>query len=259
MARHLFKIFVAALLFWGCERNDLITDPDYPATYYKIPAATLTQMRTALLTEYKYLRSDLNDFGFCYLPENYITTKPPEIPNILTETEVKAIANSFIVAHPDETGIENPGEVTYSKSHSLPGGTDWSVVTSLQKADTAEVLNSDLILRIKNGVLVSCSGNRYPEIHIPDNFKFSIDKAKIHIIGKEVTHYNVGGEKYYVTISKSDLEGSTAGLKIVPVKSADKIELRVTWMINIPGPVFCKVYVDVMTGEIIREDPTIIS
>jgi hypothetical protein len=35
--------------------------------------------------------------------------------------------------------------------------------------------------------------------------------------------------------------------------------LRVTWEFNIPGPVYYKIYVDVMTGEIVMAVPTIIS
>jgi hypothetical protein len=57
----------------------------------------------------------------------------------------------------------------------------------------------------------------------------------------------------------ADIDKSTIGLKILPITADDKIELRVAWLINIPGPVYYKIYVDVMTGEIIGQEPTIIS
>ncbi|HPR84568.1 MAG TPA: hypothetical protein PLG33_00875, partial [Prolixibacteraceae bacterium] len=48
------------------------------------------------------------------------------------------------------------------------------------------------------------------------------------------------------------------GLKIYPIKSDDKIQLFVTWKIYVPD-VFYILYVDVMTGETIAAEPTIIS
>lgn len=74
-----------------------------------------------------------------------------------------------------------------------------------------------------------------------------------------MTHYDIAGKPYYVKITTADLEKSTSKLKIYPIKDAKKIELRVTWEINIPTPVYYKIYIDVMTGEIIAKEPTIIS
>ena len=47
-------------------------------------------------------------------------------------------------------------------------------------------------------------------------------------------------------------------VKIYPVKSDDKIQLFVTWKIYIPD-VYYIIYIDVMTGEVIASEPTIIS
>jgi hypothetical protein len=110
-----------------------------------------------------------------------------------------------------------------------------------------------------NGVLVSCEGNWFPEIYIPDKFNFDESEAKTHLVGQDVTHIDIGGQKYYVTITKPDINNIPGELKIVPIRTDNKIELRVTWMFNIPSPVYCKVYADVMTGEIILQVPTIIS
>ena len=64
---------------------------------------------------------------------------------------------------------------------------------------------------------------------------------------------------FLISCEKNNIDKSTIGLKILPITTNDKIELRVSWLFNIPGPVFYKIYVDVMTGEIIREEPTIYS
>jgi Zn-dependent metalloprotease len=104
-----------------------------------------------------------------------------------------------------------------------------------------------------------CYGNRYPHIYIPGKFTFSQQKAKERLVNRVVSHYTIAAQKYDVKISASDIDKSSTRLVVYPVTKEDRIELRVTWEINIPGPVFYKIYVDVMTGEIINEEPTIIS
>jgi hypothetical protein len=54
------------------------------------------------------------------------------------------------------------------------------------------------------------------------------------------------------------LQHCTAKLMIVPITTDEKIELCVTWQINLDAPLYYLFYIDVMTGEIIREMPTII-
>jgi hypothetical protein len=45
---------------------------------------------------------------------------------------------------------------------------------------------------------------------------------------------------------------------ILPVKNDNVIVLYVTWEINVPEPAFYKFFVDVMSGQTISEEPTII-
>jgi hypothetical protein len=112
---------------------------------------------------------------------------------------------------------------------------------------------------IKNREIEYCIGNWYHNIYVPKSFNFDQDKAKAILVNKVVSHTTIGGQQYNVTISATDLNSSITKLKILPLTTDDKIELRVSWQINIPGPVYYKIYVDVMTGDIIGEEPTIIS
>lgn len=63
----------------------------------------------------------------------------------------------------------------------------------------------------------------------------------------------------FTQISSSSGYNGAIGWSILPVNNDDMIELRVGWLFNIPGPVYYKIYIDVMTGEIIGQEPTIIS
>ena len=258
MSRQFSNLIFFFLLLISCEKNDLYVDPDYPTTFYKLSDEMVSQMRLSLSNDYPYLRSTLNEFGFCYPSDYYDVMNPPSNSHLLTETESIELAKDFISKHPSETGIENLEDLSISKVYSLPGGTHWIVVTSFQKVDTIEVLHTDIAFNFQNGEIISCEGNWFPNIYIPTKFNFNESKAKINIIGKKVSHYDIGGDEYFETITKSAIEKSTADLTIVSIKSADKIEIRVAWMIYVPE-VSSKVYVDVMTGKIIRQESTVIS
>jgi len=214
-------------------------------------------MRASLSNEYPYIRSTLNEFGFCAPSDYYEVIQPPSNSVLLTEPESIELAKEFVSKHPIETGIENPDDLEISRVYSLSNETYWTVVSSNQKVDTIEVLYADIVFRFDEGELVNCEGNWFPNIYIPNQFNFTESEAKKNIISKQVSHYGWTGE-YFQTISKSSLEDCTTDLKIVSVYSADKIELRVAWMIYIPA-VSSNVYVDVMTGKIIRQESTIIA
>ena len=258
MIQQFLKMAIFTLLLFSCEKNELNMDPDYPTTYYKRSARVVSQMRTSLLNEYPYLRSTVNEFGFCYPSEYNGGIDPPSISHLLTEMESIEMAKDFISKHPSVTGVENQDNLTISKVYPLSGGIHWVVVSSTQKVDTIEVIYAYIVFRFKNGEMISCVGNWYPDIYIPHQFKFDESNAKTNIIGKKVSHYGFGGNEYFQTISESAIENSTTDLKIVPIISHDKIELRVAWMFYLPA-VLSKVYVDVMTGIIIRQESTIIS
>jgi hypothetical protein len=259
MTKNLLKLLTISFLLLSCERESLYVDPVYPSTYFEIPTGLLSSMRTSLSSNYPYLKTSVNQFGFCYWPDDYIDTNPPPIPNLLTEAAATQLARNFISGQPAETGIKNLGDLVIARTYPLTGGIHWTVVTSNQKVNNIEVVYTEVVIRITNGALVSCVGNWFPDIYIPDKFNFNESGAKSNLIGKDVTHYNIGGGKYYVTIAKPDINNTSGELKIVPITTDNKIELRVTWMFNIPSPVYCMVYVDVMTGEIILQVPTIIS
>lgn len=259
MTKQLLRFLPVAFLLVSCERESLYFDPDYPSTYFELTTSVLSTMRTSLSSNYPYLKTSVDQFGFCYWPNDYIDTNPPPIPNMMTEVAATQLARNFISGQPAETGIKNLDDLVIAKTYPLSGGIHWVVVTSNQKSNNIEVVYTEVVIRITNGTLVSCEGNWFPNVYIPDKFNFDESGAKTTLIGKDVTHYNFGGQKYYVTITKPDIINISGELKIVPIKTDNKIELRVTWMFNIPSPVYCKVYADVMTGEIILQEPTIIS
>lgn len=259
MTKQLLRFLPVIFLLVSCEKGSLYVDPDYPSTYFEIPTDILSSRRSSLASDYPYLKTSINQFGFCFWLNDYRDTNPPVNSDFLTDVTAIQLAKDFISKHPAETGIKYLDDLVIAKAYPLSGGIHWVVVTSNQKVNSTEVLFTEVVTRFTNGVLVTCEGNWFPEIYIPNKFNFDESGAKTHLVGQDVTHSNFGGEKYYVTITKSDINNISGELKVVPIRTDNKIELRLTWMFNIPSPVYCKVYADVMTGEIIFQVPTIIS
>jgi len=103
-----------------------------------------------------------------------------------------------------------------------------------------------------------CYGNHYPVVYIPKKFNFDIDKAKSQLLGKEIFHSGWTGQYSVGIVTSKHLQESSAKLMIIPVTTDEKIELHVTWQIYL-DELNCIFEIDVMTGEIIRQMPTIIS
>jgi hypothetical protein len=244
----------------SCERNDF--DSNYPTTFKVYSSETLSQMQTSFSSKNKYLTTSLNEFGFCGFFGDPLIVESPPIQELLTQSEAIEIIKNFVSKNIPETGVENPNDLTFSqisRSSEYGGAVGWSFKTSYQKVDTIEVMYSVIIFHITNREVTFCVGNWFPDIYIPRKFNISQNNAKTYLIGKVVSHITFVGEKYYVTISKADIDKSTTSLKILPITTEDKTELRVSWQINIPRPVYYIIHVDVMTGEIIGQEPTIIS
>ena len=219
-------------------------------------------MRRSFAAKNIFMTTTLTEFGYCGYSGDPLIVEQPPVKNIITEAEAIRIVKNFVDENRAETGVENSEDLKFSQILSGPvynGSKGWSLRSSYQRADTIEVLYSSIIFNLTNSEVTFCVGNWYPYIYVPENFNIEKNQARASLLNKVVSHTTMAGVPYYVTISAEDVEKSTTGLKILPVTTEGKIELRVAWLFNIPGPVFYKIYIDVMSGEIIGEVPTIYS
>ena len=260
------KILVILLMlfsfsFMGCDPLDV--DPNYPMTIRRLPETVLEQLKAEFAQNNVYFKSSLNEFGFCSRHENEVDAMIPPILDTLKESEAVELIRTFVSQNPSATGIEDLSEFYLSKIRSSSGSYDgsimWTAQTPNQTLDTIEVLDTRILFRIRNRELVSCRNNWFPEIYVPEEFRVGIDEAKSFLINKEVSHYTIAGVEWVESVTESSLEESQYSLKILPVWHEDRIELRVVWEINIPYPVHYIFYVYVMSGRILREEPTIVS
>jgi hypothetical protein len=188
----------------------------------------------------KYMVSSLNEFGFCDYFDNPLDVEIPPIQTSITKSEAIERIKYFISQNTSETGVNNPSEISIDKisvDTGYEGNIYWHSSTFNQKLDTIEVINTKIFIHRLNGEPYICVGNWYPEIYVPKAFNFNQSEAKAVLIGKKVSHITFGGDEYFVTISKTNLEKSSITLKILPIETVDNIEIRVCWLIDIPVPV----------------------
>jgi hypothetical protein len=260
----LIFLFLAGTLF-SCEKGNLIDyqDANYPTIINKLSTETLAQLKTSFAQKNKFVVSSLNQFGFCDLVEINNSIPSPPVAQLLTQPEAIAIVSNFASANSAATGVNNAADLKFSSINTdsgyYDGATYWYFRTANQRIDTIEVMYSQIIFHVKNREIHYCTGNWYPEVYIPRRFNIDRDKAKSSLLNYVVWHSTIAGVPYSATVSAASLAAGTTMLVVFPVITDDKIELRVTWQINIPGPVYYLIFVDVMTGEIIGEQPTIIS
>jgi hypothetical protein len=262
MNKLLLLIPAAILAFSGCEKYtypELQVDPSYPTVILKPDVSKIDQMRFAFRSRNIYLQSSLDDFGFTNWGPDVIDAPSSAPDTTVTRAEAIDIAKKFLLKNSLYTGVNDTSAVNISEAYIISSnGTDtksWVVRIATQKVDSIE-LKTYLLLHIKNREVSICLGNWYPEVYIPLKFNFTAGKAKSTLLGKVLTHWGWSGP-FDVKVTQDGLDRSTVRLMIRPETRSDRIELRVVWEIDVPD-VWYKLSVDVMTGELISAEPTIV-
>jgi hypothetical protein len=261
---HLIFVFILVLVF-SCEKDNnsySYSYKGYPTAYYKLESSELQKRETEYFDLNPFAESGLNEFGFCGLEEsdlNRIIDYPPDPQP--SESQCESVVMDFLSQNSRFTGVKNPDQMDFISKDSTFNAWDssrlWSFRSSDQFVNGIEVYYSNIIFHLWHGKIQYCEGNWFPEISIPESFRIDSTTAKRQLIGRVVTFYGWSGP-FHTTISKSDIAQSTVKSVILPVKDDNVIVLYVTWEINVPAPAFYRFYIDVMSGKIISEEPTII-
>ena len=251
------------MLFQSCDQNEITLngDKNYPTTYKKQDANALQQLRTDFAKANPYLSSSITDFGFCGSTQNYRTTPwPTRIPD-LTKAEAITATKVFISQNTALLGVKSTDNITFNRVDSFTiyeGSLKWYLYSDTQKIGDLEVYDTYLRFSLTNGKMTSCDGNWYPYIYIPARQNINEAKAKSILLNKVVYLSDFSGSPIPMTITAKSLETAQFSKLIDPIKTTDKIELHVVWVVSIPE-VFYVIYLDVMTGEIVGGYPTIVS
>jgi hypothetical protein len=258
----IFLTFIIPL--FSCEKSSYLAEnvSNYPTTIKKVEVDRLSSLRTNFAQKNIYLRTSLNEYGFCGFGEDLTTPPDPPVDTTVSKSEAIEIAREFIIKNSQFTGVKDLNDLEFKKVGEMHGFWDgnkgWHLLTASQRIDTIDVLSTSILINIRGRKVYYCVGNWFPEIYIPKKFNCNQTEARRLLINKTVTHYGWGGPNN-VVITAESLQRSTTSLVVVPIEGKGQIELRLAWGINIPQPVYYIIYVDVINGEIIGQSPTIIS
>ena len=245
--RNYLAVILLIIFIQSCDQNDVTTigDTNYPTTYRKLDATTLNQVRTDFARMNPFLSSSITDFGFCGYTLNYISTGwPTRIPD-LTRTEAINATKLFISQNSKLLGVKTTDDITFSRIDSFTiyeGSIKWYLYSDTQKIGDMEVYDTNLRFSLTNGKMTSCDGNWYPYIYIPARININAEKAKSILLNKVVYLSDFSGKPIPMTITVKSLETAEFSKLIYPLKTADKIELRVVWVINIPDVFYSMVF-----------------
>ena len=246
--------------FMSCSKNNENTadkDLTYPTIIYRLSEDVLLQRRNDFAKKNPYVSTTLNQFGFC-APKEEWSAGVATPSGSFTEKEAIAAVREFAARNPEYTGVSEPNSLNFRvvERDELTNG--WLFRARNQMMNNIEIECTEFIFHIRNKAVSYCHGNHFPNVYVPKKFNFDVEQAKSQLLGKEIFHWGWGGQYSAGIVTTEHLKQSTAKLIIVPITTDEKIELRVAWQIYIET-LSCIIEIDVMTGEIIREMPTIIS
>ena len=264
--KHLNYLIITAIIFgavlMSCDKSNEETDVEdsmYPTTIYRLSEEVLLQKRNDFAQRNPNVYTSLNQFGFCAMLS---PSGGNGSPDGFTEEEAIAAVKEFVRRNPEYTGVSNPDDLQFKNIMSTTGYNNavfWHLYTENQVINGIEIDNTVIIFHTQSQKLVSCYGNYFSDVYVPKKFNLDMEQAKSKLLEKEIFHWGWGGQYSAGIVTAEHLQQCTAKLIIVPITTDEKIELRVAWQINLEAPLYYIFEIDVMTGKIIREMPTIIS
>jgi hypothetical protein len=264
MKNNLLICLIFIMVLFSCEKSTYLvnSDPNYPTIIKIVNAERLSSLRSDFALQNVYVESSINAFGFCDYTEDPVIAPDPPVDTNVTRSDLISIAKGFLLKNSFYTGVketDNPEIIkVIERNNFQDGNKHWYVEIKAQKIDSIDVLSTLLYVTIRGREVISCQGNWFPEIYVPKEFNVNEDLAKRFLIDRTVTHIGMAGNPIDLKITSAALQKGTVSLVAVPIENEDQIEIHVAWKIWVDQVSFI-LYVDVMTGEVIRQEPTVIS
>ena len=253
---------ICGMVFNSCSTkidDESQTDINYPTTIHRLSEETLMRMRNDYAQRNPYLLYTLNQFGFCAIDAEGVSALATPAGSFTEEEAILAV-KEFVARNPEFTGVTNPDDLHFGRITSSTSFNNvyWHFWVEQKEINHIEIYKTGIVFHIMNRGVYLCWGYHFPNVYVPEKFNFAVERAKSKLLGKEVVHLGWAGQYSLGKVKVEHLQGATTNLIIVPLITEEKIELRVTWKIYLE-PLCYIFYVDVMTGEIIQEEPTIIA
>jgi len=267
----LFLLQIILALSFACKDNDdleTFPDPDYPSQYCILSDENRNQLYNEFDAELK-MYFEVDSFGFLDRNWNQSMGSDVFLGKLNDEDEVKASAKDFILRYKKYFGVPDNADlqvdrisgswVSFGKTLPQENESDrnqWIVRFQNQLYNNIEVYNTTIGIYVSPKGVYWSYGNWYPDIYIPYQIEVTFDEAKSNLLGQTFNYYDWTGPKEH-TVSENDFyTDDTPEQMIIPSRKGDCIELRLCWKIT--SKTIWNFYVDVMSGELILNEQTVI-
>jgi len=240
-----------ALGTFACEDNSTAPALTYPTTYAPLSAPELGDLTARFEDQNPGLCETLDVYGFvedvdeCIQSGGSVTCSNSDR---LIELAKADVARNYAV-----TGVRHREDLQVRTSKCYEGTYSPRITLRFENQTWKglEVFGTEIIAHRNNEGLVHLSGHHYPQIFVPPA-EVSIQTAEESLVGKTLTLW-----PSYEYIVKEDSFVGEPFRVVYPYKVGDRIELRVTWSIDVVD--LWRVYVDSVTGEEIAVEPLVVS
>lgn len=256
---------------FACNDDELFesfSDPNYPTRYCILTDAERNELYENFDSDLK-IYFEVDSFGYLDRKNDKILDSEIFEGNLNNVKDVETIALNYIEEYQIYYGLSNIMDlnvreisgywVGYGGKFLQEHESDrnrWYVSFENQVYKNIEVYNSKIGLYISPKGVYQSYGNWYPEIYIPQNLDVSFSEAKQKIVGEIIGYSDWGGSKQHAVTSDDFYSNDTPEKMIIPFRKGDCIELRLCWKIE--SKTIWNFYVDVMSGELIMNEQTVI-
>jgi len=252
--RHL-AIFLLLFLSCGDENNVLSTDDQhlgYPTTLFALSAEELRLLEAEF--------DSLNDNKISVTLDKYgligtHTSLVIETSNnkITDENQAIRAAEATLVRNSKFTNVSDASLLAVKRTRKVHDD-NWEIHFKNQVYGDIEVIETEIGLRLHEWVYMIWGGHFFRDIIVPSQFLIDEEVAKDSLIGYEIIWYDFGGQQQVYVISSNSFCQAQSDTVIVPLEKDEALELRVAWQVPIANAIspLWYVYVDVMTGDIIK-------
>ncbi len=271
MKKSFLILFIVAIFFVFCKQEEFNLsefDPNYPTKYCVVDKQLRENLNHSLKAGNEILIMEVDSFGFMQRDWNLPIPASIFEGQINNQDSVLMFARNFLYKYSELTGVKDTSELVVNRikgSWASYGkyiqkndneNNRWFVQFEEQKFNNIKVFGTRLGVYVCPQGVYQMYGNWFPYIYLPSKERISFSEAKEKLIGRTLDYYDWTGGKQW-TISQKDFYSDDNPQKaIFPFRNNDCIELRVCWFIRTKS--LWNFYVDLITGELIYNEQTII-
>lgn len=238
----------------ACDDSPTAPALTYPTTYAPLSESELSELVARFEDTNPYLCPTFDAYGFV----DYVSDCPQSGGPVTCSNADRLIerAKAEVVRNALFTGVRHSNELQLRSSKCADFGYYPRIVMRFegQTWNGLEVLGTEMLVHMHDDGMMYLAGHHYPQIFVPPP-SVSSQAAKASIVGMKVTFYDWDGlHEYYI---QEDWFVGEPFRVVYPYQVGDRIELRVTWSINVANT--WMVYVDSVTGEEIAVRPLVIA